>query len=161
MPKRFQMIKQNFLKVFTGSKSQRSRTIECATFVNTNMDFAVAKLYIQKYFDENARNQSMEMIVNIRNTFIDIVQQSSWMDPISKSKAIEKYNFNSSLMSNDLIILRLKMKKNVQMLREPVDPREWVVAPTIIDATYTPEYNRITFAAGVLQMPAYHKDAPK
>ncbi|CAF0819256.1 unnamed protein product [Rotaria sordida] len=189
MPKRFQMIKQNFLKVFTGSKSQRSRTIECATFVNTNMDFAVAKLYIQKYFDENARNQSMEMIVNIRNTFIDIVQQSSWMDPISKSKAIEKvhamieeigypdylgndnltrletdyaeYNFNSSLMSNDLIILRLNMKKNVQMLREPVDPRKWVVAPTIIDATYTPEYNRITFAAGVLQMPAYHKDAPK
>ncbi|CAF2716453.1 unnamed protein product [Rotaria sp. Silwood2] len=54
------------------------------------MDFAVAKLYIEKYFDESARNQSMEIIVNVRNAFIDMVQQSSWMDPISKSKAIEK-----------------------------------------------------------------------
>ncbi|CAF3720549.1 unnamed protein product [Rotaria sp. Silwood1] len=115
---------------------------------------------------------SMEIIMNIRNAFVDMVQQSSWMDPISKSKAIEKayamideigypdylsndnltrletdyaeYNFNLSLMSNELIILRLKMKKNVQILREPVDRRKWVVAPTNIDATYTPEYNRIS-----------------
>ncbi|CAF3639908.1 unnamed protein product [Rotaria sp. Silwood1] len=57
MPKRFQIIKQNFLKVLTGANSQQSRTIECANFVNTYMAFAVAKLYIQKYFDENARNQ--------------------------------------------------------------------------------------------------------
>ncbi|CAF3762941.1 unnamed protein product [Rotaria sp. Silwood1] len=90
MPQQFQIIKQNFLKVFIGTKSQKSRTIECATYVNTNMDFAVAKLYIEKYFDENARNQSMEIIMNIRNAFVDMVQQSSWMDPISKSKAIEK-----------------------------------------------------------------------
>ncbi|CAF4378886.1 unnamed protein product, partial [Rotaria sp. Silwood2] len=57
MPKRFQIIKQNFLKVLTGANSQQPRTTECATFINTYMGFAIAKLYIQKYFDENARNQ--------------------------------------------------------------------------------------------------------
>ncbi|CAF4915717.1 unnamed protein product, partial [Rotaria sp. Silwood1] len=114
----------------------------------------------------------MEMIENIRNTFIDMLQQSSWMDPMSKSKAIEKaraineaigypdylgnenltkletdyaeYNFNSSLMSNGLIILRLEMKKNVLMFREPVDRKKWAIPPTIVEATYTPQYNRIS-----------------
>ncbi|CAF1105914.1 unnamed protein product, partial [Rotaria sordida] len=189
MPKRFQIIQQNFFTVLTGTKSQKPRTTECATFVNTLMGFAVSKLYIQKYFDENARNQSMDMIENIRNTFIDMIQQSSWMDSISKSKAIEKarniieeigypdylgnenltkleidyaeYNLNSSLMSNGLIVYQLEMKKNIKMLREPVDPKKWVIPPTIIEATYTALYNRITFAAGILQMPAYHKDVPR
>ncbi|CAF1355212.1 unnamed protein product [Rotaria sp. Silwood1] len=114
----------------------------------------------------------MEMIENIRNTFIDMLQQSSWMDPMSKSKAIEKaraineaigypdylgnenltkletdyaeYNFNSSLMNNGLIILRLEMKKNVLMFREPVDRKKWAIPPTIVEATYTPQYNRIS-----------------
>ncbi|CAF4084485.1 unnamed protein product [Rotaria sp. Silwood2] len=96
------------------------------------MDFAVAKLYIEKYFDESARNQSMEIIVNVRNAFIDMVQQSSWMDPISKSKAIEK-------------------------------------AHTMIEEIGYPDYLGndnltklfIAFTAGILQMPAYYKDAPK
>ncbi|CAF4384850.1 unnamed protein product, partial [Adineta steineri] len=57
-----------------------------------NMGFAVAKLYIKKYFDENARNQSLEMIRNIRNAFIDMLEDSTWMDDVSKDKAKEKVN---------------------------------------------------------------------
>ena len=30
------------------------------------------------------------MINNIQNSFIDIIQQTTWMDKISKMKAIEK-----------------------------------------------------------------------
>jgi hypothetical protein len=33
------------------------------------------------------------MIGNIRNAFIDMANQSTWMDSQSKSKAIEKVNF--------------------------------------------------------------------
>ena len=75
------------------------------------MGFAVAKLYIRKYFDESARNQveyensqghadftfqysisfqSLEMIANIRSALIDLLDESTWMDDISKRKAIEK-----------------------------------------------------------------------
>jgi hypothetical protein len=30
------------------------------------------------------------MINNIQNTFIDMIQQSTWMDKLSKMKAVEK-----------------------------------------------------------------------
>jgi predicted metalloendopeptidase len=57
MPKRFRAIKQTFDRVFEGIRTEPSRSITCAIYVNGNMGFAVSKLYINKYFDKNARNQ--------------------------------------------------------------------------------------------------------
>ncbi len=34
----------------------------------------------------------MELVNNIRNTFIDMVNQSTWMDSVSKKRTIEKVN---------------------------------------------------------------------
>jgi len=105
MPKRFRSIKANFDHVFRGTTAERARTVICGNYVNGNMGFAVSKLYIKKYFDDNARNQvknilfyfififysqSFEMISNIRKSFIDMVNKSKWMDNVSKSRAIEK-----------------------------------------------------------------------
>ncbi len=90
MPKRFRSIKENFDHVFRGTTTERPRTAICGNFVNGNMGFAVSKVYIKKYFDNNARNQSFEMIGNIRKSFIEMLDQSTWMDEISKNKAIEK-----------------------------------------------------------------------
>jgi hypothetical protein len=36
---------------------KESRPITCAKYVNRNMEFAVSKLYIKKYFDKLARNE--------------------------------------------------------------------------------------------------------
>lgn len=42
--------------------------------------------------------QSLEMIENIRDEFIDLVEQSTWMDEVSKEKAIEKVNEHEIIM---------------------------------------------------------------
>ncbi len=34
----------------------------------------------------------MDLVNNIRNTFIDMVNQSTWMDSVSKKQTIEKVN---------------------------------------------------------------------
>jgi predicted metalloendopeptidase len=54
------------------------------------MGFAVSRLYIGKYFDDNARNQSKDIINNIRNSMIDLIQGADWMDADSKAKAVDK-----------------------------------------------------------------------
>jgi predicted metalloendopeptidase len=46
-----------FQRVFQGTSVEPSHTITCIQYVNDNMGFAVSRLYIQKYFDDNARNQ--------------------------------------------------------------------------------------------------------
>jgi predicted metalloendopeptidase len=57
MPKRYRTIREQFDRAFRGTTAERPRSITCGAYVNSNMGFAVAKLYIKKYFDENARNQ--------------------------------------------------------------------------------------------------------
>ena len=57
MPKRFRMVKQEFNRVFQGISSEKARSIKCITYVNRYMGFALSKLYLEKYFDETARNE--------------------------------------------------------------------------------------------------------
>ncbi|CAF4169227.1 unnamed protein product [Rotaria sp. Silwood2] len=190
MPKRFRSIKENFQHVFRGTTAEKSRTIICGNYVNGNMGFAVSKLYIQKYFYDNARNQSFEMISNIRKAFIDMLEQSQWMDETSKNKAIEKaqaidekigypdylasdnvtqleteyaeYIFSSSYISNVLKLLKIRATADFRVLRKQVNRKAWgFSAPTVVNAFYAPSKNQITFPAGILQMPFFDRDAPK
>jgi neprilysin len=57
MPQNIRTIRERFDRVFRGTSAEQPRTILCSNYVNGNMGFAVSKLYIKQYFDENARNQ--------------------------------------------------------------------------------------------------------
>ncbi|CAF3073352.1 unnamed protein product [Rotaria sp. Silwood2] len=172
MPKRYRVIREQFDRVFRGTNAERPRSISCGAYVNNNMGFAVAKLYIKKYFDENAKNQSLEMIHNIQSAFIELLEESTWMDDVSKSKAKEKalaidekigypeylnsdniteleedyaeYIFNASYIHNVLKMLKIKSKENFKILRETVDRKAWGASPpTVVNAFYTPAKNQI------------------
>ncbi|CAF0838473.1 unnamed protein product [Rotaria sordida] len=191
MPQHIRIIRQRFDRIFRGTNTERPRTVRCGSFVNRILGFAVSKLYIKKYFDENAFNESLEMINNIRDAFIEMLQGSTWMDVESKTKAIEKaksidqhfgypdylasdnntkldkdyaeYTFNSSYIRNILKLLEIFAKENFQLLRKPVDKKDWdeYSAPSVVNAFYDPSTNRISFPAGILQIPFFNKDAPK
>jgi neprilysin len=66
MPQRIRSTREQFDRVFQGTNTKPSRSITCANYVNDNMGFAVSKLYIKKYFDENARSQVCQLIYSSR-----------------------------------------------------------------------------------------------
>ncbi len=90
MPKRIRSTREQFDRVYQGTSAEPTRATTCANYVNDNMGFAVSRLYIQKYFDENARNQSKDIISNIRDSMVTMLQNADWMDAVSKDKAVEK-----------------------------------------------------------------------
>ena len=57
LPQSIRAIRERFVRVFRGTSAEPPRTVTCGNYVNGNMGFAVSKLYIKEYFDENARNQ--------------------------------------------------------------------------------------------------------
>ncbi|CAF4828363.1 unnamed protein product, partial [Rotaria sp. Silwood2] len=57
MPKRYRALRDSFDEAFRGTVAQRPRSITCGNYINNNMGFALSKIYIKQYFDENARNQ--------------------------------------------------------------------------------------------------------
>ncbi|CAF4125832.1 unnamed protein product, partial [Adineta steineri] len=190
LPKRFRSIRDNFDHVFHGTTAELPRTVICGSFVNSVMGFAISKIYIKKYFDDNARNQTFEMIANIRKAFTDALDDSTWMDSMSKTKAIEKalaideqigypdylasdnvtqletqyadYVFDSSFINNILKLLQIKAKGKFQLLRKHVDRKAWDSSPpTVVNAFHVRSKTQITIPAGILQMPFFDKDAPK
>ncbi|CAF3752104.1 unnamed protein product [Rotaria sp. Silwood1] len=190
MPKRIRSTREQFDRVFYGISSEPARATTCANYVNNNMGFAVSRLYIRKYFDDNSRNQSKELIKNIRSSMMTMLQQASWMDNESKQKAIDKaqaiyenigypdyvasdnitqlekmyteYVFNASYINNVLEMQRVKAREDFRTLREVVDHRSWDdLSPTVVNAFYEPSTNALSFPAAILQMPYFNKDAPK
>jgi membrane metallo-endopeptidase-like protein 1 len=190
MPRRIRSTREQFDRVFKGTSAEPTRATTCANYVNDNMGFAVSRLYIGKYFDDNARNQSKDIINNIRNSMIDLIQGADWMDADSKAKAVVKeqaiyenigypdyiagdnttqleemykeYVFNQSYINNALLMQRVKAREDFRTLEEVVDHRAWGdLPPTVVNAFYEPSTNAISFPAGILQAPYFNKDAPK
>ncbi|CAF4213469.1 unnamed protein product, partial [Adineta steineri] len=190
MPKRFRVIQQQFYRIFIGTAIEKPRPIKCANYVNSNMGMVVSRLYIMKKFDEYSRRESMDMIKNIRDEFAKMINQSDWMDPSSKTVAIEKaqlvqqrvgypdgldsdnitnleqkyasYIFNSSYMQNILTMLQINAQNNFYKLRKSVDRNDWAyAAPTDVNAYYDASFNDIIITAAILQAPLFSKDAPK
>ena len=60
MPRNIRNIEGQFSRVLLGTNAEQLRTVKCGTYVNYNMGFVVSKLYINSYFDENARNEVMK-----------------------------------------------------------------------------------------------------
>lgn len=90
MPKKIRATREQFDRVYEGTTAEPTRSTNCANYVNDNMGFAVSRLYVKQYFDDNARNQSKELIKNIRSSMITMLQQATWMDDESKAKAVDK-----------------------------------------------------------------------
>ena len=106
MPKNIRNTREQFDRVFKGTSAEPTRATTCSNYVNDNMGFAVSRLYIKNYFDDNARNQSKEIIKNIRSSMVNLLQNASWMDEVSKAKAVDKVE----------VLSRLKPLKNVRSL---------------------------------------------
>ncbi|CAF1624746.1 unnamed protein product [Rotaria sp. Silwood1] len=57
MPKRYRALKDPFDEAYRGTFAQRPRSITCGSYINSNMGFALSKIYIKQYFDESAKQQ--------------------------------------------------------------------------------------------------------
>lgn len=101
MPRKVRTTREQFDRVFKGTTAEPTRSTTCSNYVNDNMGFAVSRLYVQKYFDDNARNQSRDIIANIRISMINLINNASWMETDDKAKAVDKVRSAFNIFSNE------------------------------------------------------------
>ncbi|KAB0393662.1 hypothetical protein E2I00_019394 [Balaenoptera physalus] len=172
-----------FRKALYGTTSETATWRRCANYVNGNMENAVGRLYVEAAFPGDSKHVVEDLIAQIREVFIQTLDDLTWMDAETKKKAEEKalaikerIGYPDDIISNDNklnneylelsyredeyfenIIQNLKFSQNKQLkkLREKVDKDEWISGAAVVNAFYSSGRNQIVFPAGILQPPFF------
>jgi len=167
-----------------GTTAPNPRNEECADKTNSLMGMAVGYPYVQQYFSEQAKNESNYLVEDLRSAFKDLLAVNEWMDDETKPLAVEKADAISKFIGypdwyaeptglDDFYATLTDISDvtthfdNIAASRywwsiselddfgQPTDRNQWFSPPTIVNAFYLPEFNSITFPAGILQPPFY------
>lgn len=185
---RFQDAKQEFFQVLFGREQSPPRWKNCIGQVNSNMGMALGAMFVRKYFDENSKEDTLQMTLQIQEAFRQILNTTSWLDDSTKHLAELKVNSMSlkigypdfilshkelnekydgltidpeKYFENTLNVLRHVSQTEQSKLTETVNKTLWQTAPAIVNAYYSRNKNQIMFPAGILQPPFYHRYFPR
>lgn len=185
---RFKDAKQKFYFVLFGREESPPRWKNCVNQVNTNMGMALGAMFVRKYFDENSKQDTIDMTFDIQESFREILNSTEWIDAPTKILAEMKVNEMSlrigypdfilnhnelnekykdlsidpdRYFENTLAVLVHLTRTEQSKLNEPVNKTAWNTAPAVVNAYYSRNQNQIMFPAGILQPPFYHRHFPK
>ncbi|XP_012939964.1 neprilysin-4 [Aplysia californica] len=180
--------RQDYRKVVFGTSNEKRRDLSCSSLASKIMDMAVGRGYVRKHFDPAAKSEAVQMVGYLQTAFNELVDELEWMDDKTKAVAKEKNEFieprigysesiynNTKLnerfvnvtfypdkyFENNVHITKESSAHNWRRLRQPVDKEEWFDTPHTVNAFYSSSRNEISFPAGILQPPFFHKDFPK
>ena len=169
-----------FSKYISGVQVQQPRWRDALGMVNGTMAEALGKVYVDKAFSPEAKQKVNDMVKNILETLKESIAGLDWMSDATKQQAYRKLgsfrvkmgypdkwkdfsaleiNRSNSLLENMLNGRRFNYKRNMNKIGKPVDREEWGMFPHLVNASYNPAKNDITFPAGILQPPFFDPNA--
>lgn len=140
---------------------------------------SVGRLYVAKYYPEEAKRRMDELVANLMSAYRDSVADLTWMSPATKERAQEKLSKITTkightdkwrdysrlvikpddLLGNMLRSAQVEHRRMTDKLGQPVDRAEWHMTPQTINAYYNPGMNEIVFPAAILQPPFFDVEA--
>ncbi len=172
-----------YSKYLQGQKEQRPMNKRGLSLVNSVLGEAFGKLYVEKYFTPEAKQQ-MEMYIDyILKSFKTHINDMDWMSPETKVKAqdklskftvkiaypdkwkdytqlkVESPKAGATLYSNLQNVSAWQYQRNLDKIGKAVDKTEWGMTPQTVNAYYSGSNNEIVFPAAILQPPFYNPKA--
>ncbi len=169
-----------YSKYLQGQKEQRAMNKRGLSTINGIVGEAFGKLYVDKYFSEEAKHKMEELIDYLKKSYAMHIQNLDWMSDATKEKALEKLNKFTVKVAypdewKDYSKLTLKSpseggtyysnlqnvsewgyQKRLDKVGKAVDKSEWFMTPQTVNAYYSPSNNEIVFPAAILQPPFFN-----
>ncbi|MBT8064138.1 MAG: M13 family metallopeptidase [Gammaproteobacteria bacterium] len=162
-----------------GIDEPRPKWKRAVNAVNGNMGELLGQLYVDKHYQEAARERMETMIANLVEAYRQSINGLDWMSDETKQQALDKLSkFNpkigypenwrdyssmeireGDLVGNIKSAATFEYLRNVDKLDRPVDKTEWFMNPQTVNAYYNPAWNEIVFPAAILQPPFFNVDA--
>jgi putative endopeptidase len=162
-----------------GQPEPRPRAQRSISALNAALGEATGALYVERYFPESAKEQMVELVENLRETFSIRLDALTWMSDATKQAAHRKLDtflpkigfpdvwkdysaldvvagdaFGNSVRSDVW-----SWEYDVKRLGTPTDRSEWGMTPQTVNAYYNPTFNEIVFPAAILQPPFFDPSA--
>jgi endothelin-converting enzyme/putative endopeptidase len=156
-------------------QAPRSRETRGVQFVNRNLPDLIGKAYVAEHFSAAHRTRIEDMAVLLKRAFARRLADAGWLDEATRSVALSKIDkmglklgypdtlrdyAEVDIQPDDAVgnLHRLNTAKAAQdrlQLDDPHHPWPWHLAPQAVDGSYSPQFNAVTFPAGILQAPAF------
>lgn len=140
---------------------------------------AIGQLYVEKYFPPVAKERMIALVMNLKVSLKQRIENLAWMGPQTKLEAEAKLDSmrvkvgypnkwrdysaleitSDSYVMNILNSLAFEFRFTMNKIGKPVDREEWGMTPQTVNAGYYPNKNEIVFPAGILQPPFFNLDA--
>jgi putative endopeptidase len=166
-------------RAINGQQQIKPRWERVYSVTDASLGEALGKLYVEKYFTEDAKKRMMELVSNLQTSFDGHINQLDWMSPETKVKAKDKLHAfikkigypdkwkdyskvtidRSKYFENVISANKNEHEYQLSKLNKPVDKTEWEMTPPTINAYYNPTFNEIVFPAGILQFPFFDPEA--
>lgn len=168
----------DYTKTLNGQVENKPRWERMYWSTDDNLGFALGKVYVQKYFTDDAKKRMDNLVSNLQKVFETRISKLAWMSDSTKRIAVDKLHafikkigypdkwreyhisIDKNTYYNNLISCHQDdYNYNIKKLGKPVDKTEWGMTPPTINAYYNPTFNEIVFPAGILQFPFFDADA--
>lgn len=164
-----------FDKELRGAVKQKERWKRGVAAVNDALGEAVGKIYVDRYFPPQSKQQMEALVGNLRGALSERLEGLEWMGDDTKTQAFaklekftakiaypEKWRDYSALeiiagdaYGNAKRANSFDWNYSISRLGGPIDKSEWFMTPQTINAYYSPNRNEIVFPAAILQAPFF------
>lgn len=81
---------RNILREIDGTKSPPTRNEQCTERAAKHFGHVMSSMYAQEFYSKEAETLAESIFQDIKEEFIKLFEETQWMDPKSKERAIEK-----------------------------------------------------------------------
>ncbi|URD62231.1 M13 family metallopeptidase [Sphingomonas sp. KRR8] len=167
-----------FGTALNGTPQQLSRDRLALNAVSSQLQDAVGKAYVDRYFPASAKAEVQQMVTNIKAAFAKRVQAIDWMAPSTKQEALKKVetivvgvgypdswrdygslNLGASAYDNLNQTRLAEYRHQIGKIGKPMDRSEWWMPPQLVNAVNLPVQNALNFPAAILQKPFFDPSA--
>jgi putative endopeptidase len=169
-----------FAGALTGQKQLQPRWERCVDATNGAVGDLLSQQFVERSFAGDSKDIAIDMIQRVEAAFAAGLPSIAWMDDTTRQAAVGKMGkienkigypekwrtydglkIKGSYFKDAVAARTWASKYSIDKVGQKVDEQEWYWPASIVNASYNPLQNFMTFPAGILQPPFFHRDFPK
>ena len=163
------------LRTAATGQPQAPRAQRAFDATQSAMSDAIGRMYAERYFSADQKARVQRIVANVTAEFTKRVERATWMSPETKALALQKVRTlyvgigypehwqdytDLAIDPHDAVgnlrrVAERDYRRAIARLGQPVNMKEWWIAPQTAGAILVFQQNEYDFSAALLQPPKY------